>query len=543
MHPDELNIDPSRTNWLNALPPLSDARVLKIGANDTLSALKKCGCAVIHCLTGEGAWLEDAGIHPVKHLEFIRERSIDICLVDDMTLIEAYAQDGDTGGFIRKVSGKLDEKGTLMVAFPNGAGQFMLKCAIEPILRDAGFRTIDWYVCEPSAGDPLTLYPYSLDPVRTKEEIRKGYNHAATLAGQVKRTIKDLILHAPVRFNPLFGTLVIASKDPAWHAGRCLKGRQVQEGHDGLGDLGDVYVKWNTKRHKYKQVGQIYAQASRDGHPVAICKSSHFPYEYSWVIRQEYDVLKLLSSRHSTFLEAGFTVPAPLFLESNGIRDFSVESAVRGVSISDMMMDEQQLFAFRNNIRKLLSFQMTIQTFLGKNLGELSLLSPEFLHNVSGKAHAHLDDAGRLEEYRSRAQHGDFTDVNILYDSGTGLWGIIDWEWTLAGYPPLFDAFHLISSLGYRQDPGTQKPLLERYFDSFIDTFFRKNWFNSHVKETLRWYCGETGVEFERAPLYFLDFLLYLCNKYRMTVNASDYEAMHREMLSYSMNHMDLFLS
>jgi len=125
-------------------------------------------------------------------------------------------------------------------------------------------------------------------------------------------------------------------------------------------------------------------------------------------------------------------------------------------------------------------------------------------------------------------EHGDFTDVNILLGPGDGDdVGLIDWEWTARGYPPGFDMFSLVESIGYVEDPGRREEEFSRYRRSFLDTFFRENAFSGTVRELLARYHRERGLPPGDVRRHFVRYLVLVHNKYRLYYNLPEFQELY----------------
>jgi hypothetical protein len=115
-----------------------------------------------------------------------------------------------------------------------------------------------------------------------------------------------------------------------------------------------------------------------------------------------------------------------------------------------------------------------------------------------------------------RVQHGDLTAEHLFLNESEQEWEVLDWEWLGDGYPPLFDFFSLLRSIGSSQDGRRFRTWAEKFRSSFIQVFFTKGRLSSLQREMLLSYCDRSQIDAGHAFGYLKWFLLWRCNRYRL---------------------------
>jgi hypothetical protein len=544
MHQKYLSLDPSITNWFNILDPLKGRSVLKIGVNSILDGLDRCGCSSITCLSMDMTWnRNNEHIKIISDLNLLKKQSLDLCIVDDISLLNRYEHQTKTERILNKIYNLLNEHGCLLVGLPNGINHFGLKLCIGSFLKKIGFKTFHLYTCVPSFKEPLFIYPYLHDKVQTKKNLKVTSTFGeSSIWGRIKISIKNVLINTNVRFNPYCGRMIVAYKDEEKHQGDYLT-NIIQDrvlGHEVKKN--NHYVIWATKPNTGKQIGLVYNLETRNKVIVAVCKTSHYPYYRTSSIKKEHDVLSLLAHNLKIFQNNKINLPAPLYFETNGTWILSIETPMKGIPLSKMKLYKLKLPELKEIIKTLFNIQLLIQKYLTEQMkNNLPVLNSEYFVNSLGIPYKYLDDTKRILNYQTFVQHGDYTDVNIFYDNKAESWGIIDWEWTSSGFPPLFDIFHLLYSLRCSYKLKRYSNSKENNLVSFEDAFFRNNKLSLYIKTLIQNYCRELGIDMNMIFNYFLDFLLFLYNKYRLDYTFTEYEKLHQELILYALINKDSF--
>ena len=146
------------------------------------------------------------------------------------------------------------------------------------------------------------------------------------------------------------------------------------------------------------------------------------------------------------------------------------------------------------------------------------------------------DDAAHCQRSHE-VQHGDWTPGNILLDESTSRWGILDWEWVATGYPPLLDFFSFFTAVRFMENSAGIVNEDQRHYQSFIDTYFRRNWFSEMMMEMLSSYCRHERLSSESVFDNLAAYLVFKCNKYRLYSCLPPYQALYEKMLVYAATH------
>ncbi|OGL45723.1 MAG: hypothetical protein A2161_00710 [Candidatus Schekmanbacteria bacterium RBG_13_48_7] len=104
-------------------------------------------------------------------------------------------------------------------------------------------------------------------------------------------------------------------------------------------------------------------------------------------------------------------------------------------------------------------------------------------------------------------RHGDFCTANIIMQIDSI--GVIDWEFALRPYFPLFDLFYFLSSVRY---PFHGYQSESNHFDSFISVFWGRNYFNESVRMIIRETCETLGIPENIVHDFFLLSLIDVAN-------------------------------
>lgn len=510
-----------------------------MGSEYTLDALRLCGCSsVVSIGRLDGA----SGVQSIAGVDLLEDESIDICILEYLNPGSGMPEEVPLRRMQRIISRALKTDGVLLIGFASGLRRFVKKLFIETVLREAGCKTFHWYICVPSFLDPEIIYPYTRHESQTRKDLMPGCPAGSAAREFIKYMIKKSLVRSTVRYNPLWGTILIAYKQENGYQDRCASDMVEKKEAMAEGHRTDRYTVWFAKQDTGKQVGLVYRPGDEGKQLVSVCKSCSYPFGRSSSIQEENRVLCLLSAHSRFFQEKNIRIPEPLFFETDGTRSLSGESPVPGTSLSALKADLWNQGRMEEVIQRLYTIQLSLQQYLTRHMRDrMPALDTRYLENSTGVRHQYLDDSRRLEEYTKYVQHGDYTDVNLLYDRASRSWGIIDWEWTSSGYPPLFDIFYLTLSLGITMAADSHGDALQYRLQSFLDTFFDKNDFSMFVRDRLDWYCAESGTNREMTFDYFLDFLLFLYNKYKLAYALPEYEKKHGTMILYALNNRDRF--
>ncbi len=243
--------------------------------------------------------------------------------------------------------------------------------------------------------------------------------------------------------------------------------------------------------------------------------------------------------------------PAPLSFMENSHRITFVQGNLEGEllygnwlapSISSQTL-KSKISGQKDLITKLVNLQIKLQKLFNQLPSDKMAILPEkYYYNSLRNPNPYLKNPERLKSYQYIIQHGDFAKVNILYNTRKDLWGIIDWEWMAAGYPPLFDLWSLFKSFAYREDPAKKMEMFDAAFQSLVDSFFRNNWFSVFLKGQILKYCEIFEIDLNMVYYYFLDYTLISANKYLYDFNMPQFEELFNRILTYALENPKKFL-
>ena len=237
-------------------------------------------------------------------------------------------------------------------------------------------------------------------------------------------------------------------------------------------------------------------------------------------------------------------VPHPIDYLGTPARECAIQSAVPGRSVSAIL--KQQMY---RGDRKGVCRVLEELTHVNLSMRETcSLAIGHALHEIQG---AYFEnylgielgwDSSALWQRSDQVQHGDWTPGNILLDEGTNRWGILDWEWMATGYPLLFDLFSFFTAVRFVDTDARIRKEGDRHYESFIDTYFSRNWFSEKMMEMIESYCRHVQLGGESIFCNLTAYLVFKCNKYRLHYHLPAYKALYEKMLVYAATHKMSFV-
>lgn len=544
---DSSLIDSSSTNWLSILPSLQDKHILKFGTKriENIKSLIYSDCQSLTCIGPQEFDFSAPSLTSTNTTERLEKGKFDLCLIDEADFFQDVHSVLKLNKILKTIFELLDESGLLLMGLPNGLRPLGAKLFVKKVLNYVGFRGLDSYFCLPSFYNPKIIFPYSNDRKYTTSEITKTYFKDMNVETIFSDTIKYLLMKTTAMFNPFVGILLVAWKST----------QEVTKG-----TTGEYFLNYSFEKERFhneypytiwlakgpKQVGLMYSMDGDKKLLRAVCKKSNVKYHHSDVIKREYESLVLLSSYEKEFTDKNIAVPQPLCFGEKMGDVFLLESALPGDSLVNYRRYLNRSVFTSNHmslLEEVVSIQIFLQSFLTRKIrDQIPEISKAYFENSLDAPCPEFSNIKRIEDYRSFAQHGDYTAENILFNKVDKKWSIIDWEWLASGYPHLFDLFYLFTSMEYRQNRIPKQRYLDHYFDSFKDTFFEKNQFSDYVKHVVKGYSEQFDLDYGKIFDYFLDFLLFHYNKYCLAYIAPAYAEVYKNMLLFALRNKKRFI-
>lgn len=534
-------------NWANFLPPFQDKNIIKIGTRKTenIKSYISWNCKSLICVGPQGSDFSLPSIAYHKDLQCLEENKYDICIIDEIDFfsdINSLCELHDTFG---RIFNLLNSKGVMLIALPNEFLFLKYKFAIRKSAADVGFVRIDMLLCAPSFYEPIIVYPFSQDKKFTLKMLFKYYFEKRELVFTFKSAIKYFFAKMNPLINPFLDPVFIMGKSPEMCEERRAEKLLSCNYHQTGPIFADkIYSVWRDTANGKRQVGLMYYGENENKKLLAVCKQSNSGNERSDFTRQEYEKLILLSKYDEIFKSSGVLIPKPICFEANSGKFLLIESALVGHSLRkyNQKLKGKIDVDYLDMLDRLVDIQIFVQNLLTKEVkDQLPKISAIYFENSMNFPYTKLNNINRIHLYKDYVQHGDFTCVNILYDDAENTWGIIDWEWLAAGLPPLFDIFYLFSSLEYRANKKKNELFLDHCFNSFTETFFKKNSYSDFVRNAILKYCKRFNLNNTKTFDYLLDFLLFHYNKYCL-FQATETAKLYENLLMFAIKNKDRFI-
>jgi len=532
-------------NWLNLLPSLTGKSVLKFGTDkvENISVFLRYNCKSICCVGPNRPELSYSQKITYCHDFFsLNQRSFDVCIIDEMSFIENVASSQELKKYFTAINQVLTDNGILLIGLSNGYRCIKFKLTMAKLLYAAGLKKVDSFFCHPSFEKSSIIYPYSQDRKYTLKLISE-INLDGTIRELLKSHIKRLFLKISPYLNNFCGICLIARKSSTAHDNDIVHLLVTHNNDDSL-DINQLYPVWYLSHSK--QLGMIHYGHGNHKEVLAVYKQSFVGNERSDRTTQEYKNITLLSEYNAEFDKNNILLPRPIYFKADDIKICSIESAVTGCSMETLKIgyNRGRLIAkLMSKLDQLVSIQIFLQSHLSKTIKDkVPQVSAMYFENTSDIP----SDQFRIDSYKSYVQHGDFTDMNMIYNAMHDKWGLIDWEGLASGYPHFFDLFYLFTSLEYRTTDKMNKSLLDHYFHSFTETFFQVHYLSNYIGNIVPIYCGKFALNQKQLFDWFMDFLSFNYNKYRMFYKdlklSAAYAELYKEMIHYSIKNKDNFL-
>jgi hypothetical protein len=532
--------------WINLLPNIYSKDVLIIGTSkiDTISTVAYFQPRNLSCL---GPPIDSMDYMPINYyssIDDIPPKSYDILIVDEEKYLESHKGYLNLQRFTEQISRALRDDGLIIIFLPNKISFLTYRYWILRTLAFTRFKCLEYYYCNPSTEQPEFISPYSN---MLKHQIFQlgGINTKQYFPFEkIRICFKMFLFKIAGLYNPIRGLIIIAksnNKSPRNNEVLTEIIKTISSDQMSSEQCNNLFIvfmyKWG------KQFAFLYDMSSLEMHLII---KIGFKNIYEKInIREEHENLMHLYRYNVLLKQKNIHIPTPLQFISMQERDFAVQSAVHGVPLSEMIrsyfIHGKRAFAI-NILDELLNVLIHLQEILTKTMSESVLIVSEELFanylNLPGKFCRHS-----LSENTPQVQHGDFTAVNLYKDKRTNTWSVIDWESLALGYPPLFDLYSLFTSVRFSEPKILNfKDRMEYYYYSFIQTYFCENWFSGSLKEILDSYCRHFIIDSRYIYDYFLLYLLYECNKFRIISNNDNYKNLYERMLIYAIENKKKFI-
>lgn len=533
-------------NWVNFLPPFEGKNIIKFGTNkiETIISFSKRNCKSLVCIGPQRSDFFSSPVTYHQNLQCLEQNKYDLCIIDEIDFFYDINSLHELREKIDGIFNLLNSKGLMLIAPPHGLHFIKYRFAIQKMASDAGFRNIDTLFCAPSFHEPLTVYPFSKDKELTFKILFYNYFKERALKLLIKSAFKYFLVKISPLFNPFFNPVFIARKslevDEVPKAEKLVSCNYHKESLV----VDKIYSIWFDKPSGQRQIGLMYYGEKHNKKLLAVCKQSNFEHEGPNYTKQEYDKLILLSEYNETFKSSGIFIPQPICFEVNSGKSLFIESALPGRPLREYNQKPNDKIDvnYLNRLDNLVDIQIFIQNLLSNGIKHrLPEIPATYFENSIHFPYASLNNINRIFLYKDYVQHGDFTDINIIYNDAENTWGIIDWEWLASGFPPLFDLFYLFTSLEYRNSKKKNGLFLEHHVSSFIETFFQDNSYSTFVKNAILKYCKRFNLNDKQTFDYLLDFLLFHFNKYRLA-NVTEYTELYKNLLIFSIKNKERYI-
>jgi len=530
----------SSFNWLNILPTLRGKRVLFCGCKKNLELE-----AVMRLNHDSMAYLNLFDPRVKRKIMLLAQRHYDICIIGT-EVFDVSVSMLQFKSNLQLLFDLLNDQGLLFLSFPSGLRALRIKFCLKNILRSIGFIDIRSFLCKPSCVNPSTIFSFSEDQNLTFELLfdhyLKDFHYRIKIRQKAKTVFKYIVARFVTKVNPFTGLMVVSFKSMACN----VFTNDEELARRNIGECDETckyFTVWLGK--PLKHIGLFYG-GKKEKELIAVCKRTLSSAYRSSSISEEHDKLTLLSSYHDEFKRKRIQIPEPICLDKRGVWIVAIETAIYGKSLENYkwrLASKILIGNFAQTLNELVDIQMYLQNFLSIKHGtDYPKISDRYFTDTLGTSYGGFSDSRRINSYADNIQHGDFTDLNIVYNSRDKMWGIIDWEWSASGFPFLFDLFYLFLSLEFREKKGNDEPLLSHYFSSMTDTFFCNNWYSECLKNVVQKYCVFFSLDAHCAYEYFLDFLLFHYNKYYFDYKNYDYAALYKKNIFYAINNRHKFI-
>lgn len=416
------------------------------------------------------------------------------------------------------------ERRTVVFGFPPGLravrsrlrGLSRIRALAE---RSPGRLRVDYYFSQKNATE-LVLASRSAGWLLNRRYAPRG--SLKRLFEPAKRLVRGLVFLSLHHANPLCGLYAVLRQNRGSPLNREVAKTilnvlepQRKRSLDGL----DLMLQSRTTNR------QVILGYAKDTKSLELVVKAAYGRTGRRSLRREKECLERLQAR----TEASTIVAPPALLQYSESAAIAVlaTSVARGEPLYSKMGQVRSAQELEQALDGLQTLSVEMHETLRSCEARLSTIDEVYLRDCAGAASV-------LSQIRfDRSQHGDFAAVNLFVDERSGRWSVIDWEWSAANYPPLYDTFSLVASLGYRDGrfgAGT-KYSVEDISRSLIATFCKSDVVSDAFRQMIVRVADRVGTPREQLYPAFLAYLTVCCNRYRFWYRSADYEDQYRHVL------------
>jgi hypothetical protein len=484
----------------------------------------------------------------VESLKAVPCESQDCIIVEADVLLQTSFSNELLGNMIQKTWSALTTQGRALFFLPSGSHRFFDFHKIVRALKKQKFKSLDWYTCEPSAEDPSRMVMFS-------GNRRWAINQVApSLPGKprsawpfMRRAVKRGALQILGVYYPFYSFLVVAEKSlscGAWHASSLVQ-KVAAIVRDSVCSRATFNIRLSAQRHR--GIDFVFVHDSESPRLLAAAKSCHTDSPAFAAFERERDNLVLVSSALKGLTRPKISSPTVLHSDQGECKATFVTSAAEGRPVSDLVREysrNRDFTGLRTLMDESLGFVVGLHQVLNEKLREkVPHFGHRYLENYLSICPVPGGPNGTDFPEATWVQHGDLSADNVFFNHKQTSWSIIDWEWLGSGYTPLFDLLTFLRSVGASHESSEGSDWRNEFLRSSIQTFFRRNPLSNLQKELLYGYCERMKVDSQRIFDYFMQFLIWRCNRYRLDGGADPNAiTVWEKLVAYAAGHEHEFI-
>ncbi len=537
----------AKANWLNLIPSINDMNVLKVGTDkiDNIKAIIYCNPKLLSCIGQSNNNLRSNSIVYYESINDVPLATFDLIIVDESKYLITAKSFSSYRKILIKLYTVLKSDGVILLCLPDNIGYLKYRYWTKKVLSEMAFKWMSYYFCDPSSEYPFKISQYSKSTKWLVEQLPNVKIRHTTIKESLRNFLKNIVFKITDIYNPFRGLIVLTGNSALPIT--CNDNLKTILTNYCKGAEAEKQIKpffiYLASINLLKQYVFIYNELNSN--LLLVVKIGYKLPGRIGDVRQEYENLLAINICREILKRRNIIIPEALGFESYAHigKDFTVQSGVPGISISSIM-DRYIRQGKREDIYRILNEIVNILIYLQEVYAketvnsEVSTISSAYFNNYKSISFSGKDAA----TYLNQVQHGDFAANNIYFDISTNEWGIIDWEWMAKGFPPLFDTFSFFTSIRFIKNSKAYNNEFDKYYLSFIHTYFSKNWFSDYLKILFERYCNLSQIDKRFVFSYFLKYLLFNCNKYRLYYKLPQYQYLYEKMLNYAVTNKNDFI-